>query len=840
MAMEGINYIPIGNSQSALRLNPQANDFQPDAAPNNTTAPRPSRYYGPAITHRSAGESPTTRRNSGSQLDPQASDFQPVPHLTRLAYPLSGELIPSAQPTTYSGAPDTFEASIYGPTHQWPANISLAQIPRPQHLPFGSVNAALIQQANSVPFYQHQPVPPVESQGQAIPPVPVFSTAGNQHDFSGYGQPLPVAGSAPSAPESYQQTFNFSAIDKNIPAQKFFKEMFIAPPQPASGPKTYHDPAEAMSFWGEVSQGQLSVNGQQPSVGASVLHAGKHLSPNLESIPSTPADFPPLQIVEQDGITQPAITGRGRSRRGPANPGEYKKTRTAGACVLCQIKRGSKPFGSCTVDTGKPCPPCVSMFADNADNHCIRIDNQNLRKCLPFDKSVMQSFLPRAPNLSQLKRVHGEDLTVYLTPSTSSNLRSPLVDPILAFKFDGSSNLSERPSHDNLDTFIKKHFAVQLHLDQGQRSRLVPLEDKPLQDLEMCASYLRAISGHAQTEYRTELGTTNIHLAQQISYRILQQYLTRYTDKFKSLFERSIEWMKARKKDGMRRDVAAWLMCGLYELVKFQAAIFVPSSLSELTSRLISPAKNCLEDIRKLAACAAYGMNSKISIPLEEFAASVLPSRHLSAPGVTIAHAFMPRVNSNNTQPPTAIVGLRGNTTPFDKPNSVKVADLHASSGDMGMENLQRLLTPRPTLQTTSTPVTTDHGSPIMYLATQTGEPVPATWSTATERDEVDYRYNPSDLLSNQPYDAFPTHEPTPSFIPFHTPPLPNSGILQPGYYNTPQPTNCAKRSFEDDCATSDEGDDDDLRQASMTSEAKSSWGTRTVITEETGTSFLY
>jgi hypothetical protein len=101
----------------------------------------------------------------------------------------------------------------------------------------------------------------------------------------------------------------------------------------------------------------------------------------------------------------------------------------------------------------------------------------------------------------------------------------------------------------------------------------------------MCTSYLLAISGHAQTEYRTELDTINIRLAQQISYRILQQYLTQYTERFKSLFERSIEWMKARKKDGNWRDVAAWLMCGLYKLAKFQATIFVPSSLVRLLER---------------------------------------------------------------------------------------------------------------------------------------------------------------------------------------------------------------------------------------------------------------
>src|SRR5579862_1501631 len=89
---------------------------------------------------------------------------------------------------------------------------------------------------------------------------------------------------------------------------------------------------------------------------------------------------------------------------------------------------------------------------------------------------------------------------------------------------------------------------------------------------------------------------------------------------------------------------------------------------SELATRLVNPAKKCLEDVRKLAACATCGMNCKPSTPFEEFAASILPSRNLSAPGIAIAHASMPRVNFNNTQPPTAIVGLRGNTNPFDKP----------------------------------------------------------------------------------------------------------------------------------------------------------------------------
>ena len=105
------------------------------------------------------------------------------------------------------------------------------------------------------------------------------------------------------------------------------------------------------------------------------------------------------------------------------------------------------------------------------------------------------------------------------------------------------------------------------------------MQMKPLLDLEMCARYLLAISEHAQTEFRTELHPINILLAQQISHRILRQYLTRYTDRFESLFERSIEWMKARKKDGMQRDVAAWLMCGLSELVKLQATISFPHSL---------------------------------------------------------------------------------------------------------------------------------------------------------------------------------------------------------------------------------------------------------------------
>jgi hypothetical protein len=89
---------------------------------------------------------------------------------------------------------------------------------------------------------------------------------------------------------------------------------------------------------------------------------------------------------------------------------------------------------------------------------------------------------------------------------------------------------------------------------------------------------------------------------------------------------------------------------------------------SELSSKLTTPATERLEDVKKLAACAMHVMNHKPPTSFESFAENILPIRNLTAPGVTIAHAFMPRVNSDNTQPPTAIVGLRGNTNPFDKP----------------------------------------------------------------------------------------------------------------------------------------------------------------------------
>ena len=341
MAMEGINYTPTSNSNAVPLLNPQANTFQPDSTPS-TAAPWPRRY-GPITPYGHTGRPRTIRHNSGSQLDPQADDFQPDPHSIHLAYPPAL----AAQPAAYSRVPGMIEANAYDSTiHQQPANIPLEQIFYVQRFADDSVYPALVEQPNPVPFYQHQPGPPAASRYQAIPPAPAFATASNQHDFNGYGHQPGITSRVPSAPGSHQQTFNLSVINKNIPAQKFLNEMFIEPPQQATGPRAFRERAEAMSLWGEDSQDQLGVSVQRPSVSSSIVHAGKHLPLNSESIPKTQVDFPPLQIVEQDGITQPAVSGRGRIRRGPADPAEYKKTRTAGACVLCKIKRGSKPFGS--------------------------------------------------------------------------------------------------------------------------------------------------------------------------------------------------------------------------------------------------------------------------------------------------------------------------------------------------------------------------------------------------------------------------------------------------------------------------------------------------------------
>jgi hypothetical protein len=148
------------------------------------------------------------------------------------------------------------------------------------------------------------------------------------------------------------------------------------------------------------------------------------------------------------------------------------------------------------------------------------------------------------------------------------------------------------------------------------------------------------------------------------------------------------------------------------------------------------------------------------------------------------------------------------------------------------MENLRRLLTPRPTPQTTTIPVTANHQSSATSFATQTGEPEPATSSTAAQLDETD---NSSGLLSYQPY-AFPTHnnETSPSF---QIPPLLDDPEFYQSHYNPPQHDNYTKLTFEEECASSDDGEDD-LRQASMTSETQSSWGAATVMTE-TNTSFL-
>jgi hypothetical protein len=345
--MEGINYTLTSNLNGPPQLNPQAITFQPDPAPNspNTAPPWPS-SHGPTTPHRIRGTR-TAQHNGRSQLDPQASDFQPDPHSVRLAYPPFGQPVPVAQHATHAGISGMIEAIAYSPTiHQQPANIPLAQMAYVQQFANNPVYAALVEQPNPVPFYQHQPGPPAESRYQAIPPTAAFVTAGNQHDLNGYGHRPPTASSVSSAPGSHQQTFNPSAIAKNIPAQKYLNGMFIESPQQATGPRVHRERAEAMSLWGEVGQDQLGVNGQRSSVGDSIVHAGKHLPLNSESIPRTQADLPPLHIVEQDGITQPAVNGRGRSRRGPTDPAEYKKTRTARACVLCKIRRGSKTFGT--------------------------------------------------------------------------------------------------------------------------------------------------------------------------------------------------------------------------------------------------------------------------------------------------------------------------------------------------------------------------------------------------------------------------------------------------------------------------------------------------------------
>jgi hypothetical protein len=84
---------------------------------------------------------------------------------------------------------------------------------------------------------------------------------------------------------------------------------------------------------------------------------------------------------------------------------------------------------------------------------------------------------------------------------------------------------------------------------------------------------------------------------------------------------------------------------------------------SSIAERLVTPAKRVLQDFKSLAELATTGMNNPPSVGFEEFTTGILSN--LSAPDITIAHAFVPRVDS---QTPTAIVGLRGNTNPFDKP----------------------------------------------------------------------------------------------------------------------------------------------------------------------------
>jgi hypothetical protein len=186
--------------------------------------------------------------------------------------------------------------------------------------------------------------------------------------------------------------------------------------------------------------------------------------------------------------------------------------------------------------------------------------------------------------------------------------------------------------------------------------------------------------------------------------------------------------------------------------------------------------------------------------------------------------------------------------------NPIKIADLHSSSGNLDMKNLQRLLTPRPAPQVINTPVAANRPSPITPLATQPGEPGPGTWSTDTQLwstdtqlDEVDYPFDPSELFSNQFYNTLPSHDNdlAVSFTPFHTPLLPNTpDFYHNSTYNTAQlqPTtplyDVANYNFEDECVTSDEGEDEGLRRASVTSRTGSSWGTMTTVTGATRPSF--
>lgn len=100
-----------------------------------------------------------------------------------------------------------------------------------------------------------------------------------------------------------------------------------------------------------------------------------------------------------------------------------------------------------------------------------------------------------------------------------------------------------------------------------------------MSDFEICACYLVAISRHAETEYRTELSSIDVLIAKQISHRVTQLYLRRYTSTFRTLLEDSIDWMKARRSDRMQRDVAGWIMCGLFRLIEFQTAISMPTAM---------------------------------------------------------------------------------------------------------------------------------------------------------------------------------------------------------------------------------------------------------------------
>ncbi|KAH0541219.1 hypothetical protein FGG08_004275 [Glutinoglossum americanum] len=689
--------------------------------------------------------------------------------------------------------------------------------------PFGAVYPSPAQDYGAVPPHQHQGGP---SNTPPDDPLTAFSDLPTGSYYSDFGHVNPVA--VPGA----SQSFDISTGDENV--RRYFSGMLIEHPRHSAQPRVLHERAEAESIWG---QEQYDASGQQPPIVDSIAHAGEHLF--LDPRPISATQPPPtIQFIQQDGKTQPPATGRTGTRRGPSDPAATKKTRKAGACISCQVRKGSKQ-GTCAFDgqRGDPCPPCVKFFGENASKYCVRIPTGNVKEFLPFEMDASDAT-PPPPAFPHLDGNLGEeDLTVYLTTVPSTLTASPTA----IFRPDGSSTLPLEPLVSYLKRFTEDNFVVEINL--GRALRLDDEENNQIRDLEMCACYLLVISKVARAEYRTELSPNHIAIAQHISQWLLRFYFSKYSETFKSLFKRSVSWMKSPRKEGMRRNVATWVMCGLFKLAEYQTTIIIPSPetipatdiahQSSIPGKLVALSGQRLTKIKNLAQFAvAEVMNKEKGKPLkrfEEFVSDILPK--LTGPDITIAHATTPSTSLDHPNTPPATVGLRGDTNPFNKSGVARVSDFLRYPGDTDIATLF--------LNTDSSAPTRDSPISVHPPAAQSDSSQPGNFSIATQLDlEFDYAYNLSDDISSLPLSplSFP-NEPAapvgPSIMISSTDPASND--LGASRAASGWPDSSLDFEFEDQCLSSGDESGGVLRLASRTEGAEGDW---CATSEETDSSY--